>query len=359
MKNVPAALTALFASLQALYMADCVVIRAPVPTAYVAGGSGSPCSVASSSLGSVLLALTNSDVDLAILPDAAVPTNCTFLGAYLPQGVPPSSVPSMPSGGIYCSAIPMDKIKCSLKCGLGVDSQDIQIYPRYGLDRIYGGSLQIAARTGIFDAATVDFFRVFWSRSAVVPGAGNIFPGSTGGGVIYFAGRVADCEIGRSSLKATVNFFTELLNLDFPKNVYQPQCYFVLYGSGCCVNKAGYTFTGTVASSPDPSTGSFAVSGISKADGYFAQGAFQFTSGALNGLSMTVKSYNSNTVVPFLPLPGAPAPGDSVTLYAGCDRTMATCNSKFGNLANFPSMPFIPIPDTMLPPIVQSAGGGK
>jgi uncharacterized phage protein (TIGR02218 family) len=75
---------------------------------------------------------------------------------------------------------------------------------------------------------------------------------------------------------------------------------------------------------------------------------------------MTVKSWTGGIVTPFLPLPSPPAPGDTVTLYAGCDRTMATCNSKFNNLANFGGQPFIPIPDTMLPPIVQaSSGGGK
>jgi uncharacterized phage protein (TIGR02218 family) len=349
MKNVPPDLATLFATPQAMYMADCVIIRAAVPTAYLGAGTGSPCTVMTTPVGNILLALTNSDVDLLIQPDSTVPTNCDFLGAYPPQGLPPARTPTVPTGAVYCSAIPMDRSKLSLKVGLGVDSTDLQIYPR-PTDTIYGATLQDAARTGIFDGATADLFRVFWSRGA----------NPIGGGLVYFAGRVGEAQFGRSGLKLPINSFTELLNIDFPRNVYQGFCYFVLYGSGCCVDKTNFTFSGTVAASPNPTNLAFQVSGVTQADHYFDQGVFEFTSGVLNGLTMTVKSWIGDLLTPFVPLPSPPAPGDSVALYAGCDRTMATCNTKFSNLANFPAMPFIPIPDTMLPPIVNnSSGGGK
>jgi uncharacterized phage protein (TIGR02218 family) len=349
-KILPSALQQLLSGNGRYLMADCVVIRQAVPTAYLLPGSGSPCSVQTESVGNILLALTNADVDILIQPDNAVPTNCTFLGTYLPQGVPAAHLPSgLPSGSIYCSAIPMDRSKLSLKCGLGVDSTDITIYPRPS-DVLYGTTLQDAARTGIFDGSTVDMFRVFWS-----PGANP-----TGGGVVYFAGRIGEIEFGRSMLKLPVNSFTELLNLDFPRNVYQPYCQFVLYGAGCCVNKANFTFFGAVGSSPNPTNISFQASGISQADHYFDQGVLTFTSGILSGLTVTVKSWANDVLTPFLPLPSAPASGDSLTLYAGCDRTWTTCQNKFSNGANFGGMPFIPIPDTMLAPIVQqSSGAGK
>lgn len=36
------------------------------------------------------------------------------------------------------------------------------------------------------------------------------------------------------------------------------------------------------------------------------------------------------------------AAGMSVTLTAGCDHSMSTCHSRFGNLANYGGFPFIP-----------------
>ncbi|MEW6169845.1 MAG: phage BR0599 family protein [Pseudomonadota bacterium] len=34
--------------------------------------------------------------------------------------------------------------------------------------------------------------------------------------------------------------------------------------------------------------------------------------------------------------------GATVVLYPGCDHTLSTCESKFGNSANFGGFPFIP-----------------
>jgi uncharacterized phage protein (TIGR02218 family) len=161
-------------------------------------------------------------------------------------------------------------------------------------------------------------------------------------------------------MEFTVNSFSELLNLDFPRNVYESGCPFVLYGAGCCVNKTGFTFNGTIASSPVPNTFAVTVSGVGQADHYFDNGVLLFGSGVLSGLTMTVKSWIGNVLTPFIPLPSAPAPGDTITLFAGCDRTYPTCVSKFANGAHFGGQPFIPIPDTMLAPIVRNgSGGGK
>ncbi|MFQ8433709.1 phage BR0599 family protein [Amaricoccus sp. W119] len=40
--------------------------------------------------------------------------------------------------------------------------------------------------------------------------------------------------------------------------------------------------------------------------------------------------------------------GDGFTLVAGCDKTAATCASKFANIANFRGFPHIPGQDTVL-----------
>ncbi len=300
--------------------------------------------------GPILLALTNVDMDLAILPDAQPASNCNFLGAYLARGIPSSLTPSgLPAGAIYCSSIPMDRTKLSCKVGLDVDKMAVTIYPRLN-DTIFGGSINNAARGGTFDGSTVEVYRVFWSKFTKP---------AYGGGLVIFVGRMGDIDpIGRSKITFNVHSYSELFNLDFPTRVYQGFCDFQLYGPGCCVNRAAYTFEGAISASPAPTNTSFSVA-FGSPDGYFTQGTFLFNSGKCAGESGTIKYWGGQICWVFTPLPAAPAPGDVVTLYAGCDHSYTTCQSKFNNLANFPQCPFIPIPQTMLPPIVQNSDDQK
>jgi hypothetical protein len=45
-----------------------------------------------------------------------------------------------------------------------------------------------------------------------------------------------------------------------------------------------------------------------------------------------------------IPLQSTPTPGDTFTVYQGCDHTPGTCASKFSNLANFRGFPYVPPP---------------
>lgn len=344
MKNVPAALTELFASGAPYFMADIVLIWSTLPASY---SSGSPCVQNNfGAPGPLLLALTNSDMDLEILPDATPASNCTLLNTYLPRGIPTS--PAYAGSGIYCSSIPMDRSKLKQSVGINVDSMEVDIYPR-STDSIFGGTLNSAARAGVFDGSTAEIYRMFWSGSSPV----------IGGGVIIFVGRMGEVPVGRSKIKFTVNSYSELFNLDFPKNIYQGYCYFQLYGPGCCVQKSAYTFTGTVAASPTPTATSFEITGLAQTDGYYNHGTFVFDSGACNGEAGTVKSWAGNILSVFTPLPAVPSVGDSITVSAGCNRTYTTCHTKFNNLAAFSGMPFIPIPQMMLPPLISNSDNQK
>jgi uncharacterized phage protein (TIGR02218 family) len=41
-------------------------------------------------------------------------------------------------------------------------------------------------------------------------------------------------------------------------------------------------------------------------------------------------------------------PGDAFTIRAGCDKRLATCAAKFGNVANFRGFPHIPGADAVI-----------
>ena len=48
------------------------------------------------------------------------------------------------------------------------------------------------------------------------------------------------------------------------------------------------------------------------------------------------------------PLPQLPLAGDEVELTAGCDKSFATCRTRFANSANFRGFPHIPGNDAAL-----------
>ena len=81
--------------------------------------------------------------------------------------------------------------------------------------------------------------------------------------------------------------------------------------------------------------------------GIFDMGTCTFTSGANSGLSRTVASSLTGVLNFAMPLPNVPAPGDTFTVYPGCDRSMATCHSKFNALAYYNAEPYIPQPESV------------
>ena len=50
------------------------------------------------------------------------------------------------------------------------------------------------------------------------------------------------------------------------------------------------------------------------------------------------------------PLGGTPSSGDTFTLTAGCDKSLATCRDKFANVANYRGFPHMPGNDFLSSP---------
>ena len=215
--------------------------------------------------------------------------------------------------------------------GIEVDTLDISIYGR-GSDSVNGLPILAAAQAGAFDGATLILERAFLSPIPTVVGT-----------VILFTGRFADVTLGRTEFQVRVNSLTESLNINLPRNIQQPGCTHVLYDAGCGLTKSTFGTSGTIATG---STTSILNSGITNSFGYFNRGSIKFTSGALTGITRTIKSYNLGVFSLLLPLPTVPVVGDSFIAYAGCDKQQSTCSSKFGNIAQFRGAPFIPVPVT-------------
>src|SRR5580704_12332421 len=237
------------------------------------------------------------------------------------------------NGNTYLgNSILVDGLKYKAAVGLEVDQQQITIAAR-STDTITSGAPFLQAlRDGSFDGAEIVRYRVFFS---------DRIGGTAIGSVLLFKGRLGVIdEIGRTSAKLTVNSDLVLLDIDMPRNVYQPTCLHTLYDSGCTLHKSDFQASGTV------STGSTAsIIYWPGANANFAQGTITFTSGFLAGVTATVGSVvNGSSLNLINPLQSVPAPGDGFTVYFGCDHTLTTCQAKFNNLVNFRGFPYVPPP---------------
>jgi len=224
-------------------------------------------------------------------------------------------------------------LKYKATIGFDDDRQDISLAPSSGW-ALNGATLSQAIINGAFDGAALRRDRVFFS---------DYVGGTAIGSVLLFIGLFLSIKPG--ALKAEAEVANELRYLEqmMPRNLFSLRCNHTLYDSGCGVNQASFSTSGTVQAG---STASVIVSSVALAK--HVQGVILFTSGAANGIQAAVVDVNAGAVSLAYPLPVTPAVGDAFTLYAGCDHTIATCQAKFNNLANFRGTPFIPSPQQAL-----------
>ena len=192
-----------------------------------------------------------------------------------------------------------------------------------------------------FDDAEVTIERLFMPLSS--------YGDTSRGAVRMFVGRVAEVDAGRSVATFVVNDHRETLNIAMPRNLVQPGCVNNLGDTACGVNLASFTTTGTIASA----TAGVITANITNAlVGYFDQGVIAMTSGALNGLSRSVKMATfgaPGTITLLGPFFTAPAPGDTFTISAGCNKSDTDANGcpKFYPTtvdAHFRGEPYVPQP---------------
>ena len=236
-------------------------------------------------------------------------------------------------GNTYlANAVLVDGLKYKASIGLEVDQQQITI-AAHATDTISGGVPFLRAlRDGSFDGCEIVRERVFFS---------DYVGGNAVGAVILFKGRLGNIDqIGRTGARLTVNSDLVLLDIDMPRNVYQPTCLHALYDSGCALVKNSFGTNGTVHA------GSTAlVINWPGALATYQQGSIAFTSGANAGVTATVGTVSIGASLTLLyPLQSAPSHGDAFTAYQGCDHTPWTCASKFNNLENFRGFPYVPPP---------------
>ncbi len=187
-------------------------------------------------------------------------------------------------------------------------------------------------RAGLYDHARIDVYACNWADV-------------TQGVMQLRRGWLGEIKLVGGKYQAELRGLHDLLQRPFGK-IYSPECRHTLGDASCKINLAAYTVSGSASSVTDFAR--FTDATRSEADNIFNYGLLTWVTGANTGLSMEVKSFIAKQFTLWLPMPNAIAAGDTYSVYKGCDKRFATCQSVFNNAANFGGFPYLPGVDRIL-----------
>lgn len=140
------------------------------------------------------------------------------------------------------------------------------------------------------------------------------------------------------------------------RRVWQRGCPHVLYGRGCGLTQANYSEGPFAAASVSGLVVTVAEAAL-QADGWFTGGLLEGAASVRFVMAHAGTQLSLSRAHPLLAEQVAASGyglnygndygGIPVTLYPGCDRTVATCESKFNNLLNHGGWPYIPTKNPM------------
>ena len=215
---------------------------------------------------------------------------------------------------------------------LSVDAQDAQGV--LSSDRI----TETDILDGHWDNAAVEVWRVNWAAASQR--------------LLMRRGAIGQIRRGRLAFVAEVRSLAHVLGQTVGRT-FQATCDAALGDARCGVDLEAPAFKGTGAIIDLLRDRAFTASGLGGfTSGWFTFGTLDWTSGANAGRRAEVLSHDLIDGVAILTLLEAPvraiAMSDTFTIRAGCDKRIATCGTKFGNVANFRGFPNIPGQDAVL-----------
>lgn len=166
------------------------------------------------------------------------------------------------------------------------------------------------------------------------------------GVMIMRKGWLGNIKTGRSNFTAELRGMMQPLQQTIGR-IYSTACDAALGDTRCGVTLASYTVTGSVTTATSARV--FTDTTRTEADGYFDGGLITWTGGDNNTYRMEIKTSTAAGVITLQQaMPNATVIGDTYSLSAGCDKTLATCRDKFNNVVNFRGFPHVPGIDKMV-----------
>jgi uncharacterized phage protein (TIGR02218 family) len=181
-------------------------------------------------------------------------------------------------------------------------------------------------QAGRFDGAEVTIWAVNWADVAQR--------------AVLFMGSFGEITRAGGAFRAELRARAEALNA-LQGRVYQRGCSAALGDRACGVDLGQAGLRAVMQVAQILPSGEIALTGAGGQEaGFFQLGRALVQTGLAAGLSAMIKHdlpqpHGGRHIKLWQNLPAPLALGDSITLEAGCDRTVQTCARKFGNLVNF------------------------
>ena len=223
-------------------------------------------------------------------------------------------------GGLVYRAAP-GMLPSAISVSDGFQAETLDIQGALTNDAIRAADLA----AGRWDGASVLVFMVDWETPE-----GEAFA-------------VARGELGEVSIKADA-FEAELRGpaalLDMPVTEQtSPECRAMLGDRRCRVDMAGRTLVTRIAAVVANDEIEVEAAGSGDA---FGNGRLRWLGGANSGLESSLLRSDGMLLILREPPVFAPAAGDLVEIMEGCDKMLATCAGRFGNVLNFRGEPHLP-----------------
>jgi uncharacterized phage protein (TIGR02218 family) len=196
---------------------------------------------------------------------------------------------------------------------------------------------EAALEAGLYDAAQVETYLVNWTDPAERH--------------LVSVGSIGEVRRQDGAFAAELRSAAHRLN-EVQGRLYARGCDAEVGDARCQVNlgAVGLSESGLVASTDGRL---FVIAtGIAAPPGRFDAGRLTWTSGANAGRTVEIKEHRASPAGAHLdlwrPTSEPIAPGDGLTITAGCDKTFRTCRDVFANARNFRGFPHIPGNDRVL-----------
>jgi uncharacterized phage protein (TIGR02218 family) len=129
--------------------------------------------------------------------------------------------------------------------------------------------------------------------------------------------------------------------------IFSPTCDAVLGDARCTVDLTSPSYKGSGTVDGVATNHTFSASGLDGyQEGWFTGGKVTWLTGDNAGAVMEIKFHlNNGAEVSFdlwETMPFDIVVGDSFSVTAGCDKSLATCRDRFNNVPNFRGFPYIP-----------------
>lgn len=150
---------------------------------------------------------------------------------------------------------------------------------------------------------------------------------------VVWKGSVSSAYLADKAITITCESIMKRMSRTDLMATYQANCRHVVYSDGCGLDRGDFDYTGTVDSIDGNVVTLTAGHGIT--DGALTGGEIE-----KGGYKRFIVLHDGDDLTLIRPLYGLAA-SDSVNLYEGCDRSLATCIAK-GNVVNYGGFPWIP-----------------